>query len=120
MKFSVTVLFLIVFLSLAMLSNSVNLRGETYRRVRRTMGAGGSYINCLAIGNSSQRICSYDLGLLEAIEQRQKNGSRPCPEGKVFRRQCNVCKCVHGGGFECSTDLCGEDFFHTSGLPRFW
>uniref|UniRef100_A0A182PKJ8 Pacifastin domain-containing protein n=1 Tax=Anopheles epiroticus TaxID=199890 RepID=A0A182PKJ8_9DIPT len=84
------------------------------------MGAGESFINCLAIGNATQRICSYDLGLLEAIERQQKNGSRPCPEGRVFRRQCNVCKCGREGAFECSTDLCGEDFFHSTGLPRYW
>uniref|UniRef100_A0A182WNK9 Pacifastin domain-containing protein n=1 Tax=Anopheles minimus TaxID=112268 RepID=A0A182WNK9_9DIPT len=115
MKFS-ALLVGIMFLSFALCAPSA----EEYRRVRRTMGAGDSFINCLAIGNSAQRICSYDLGLLEAIEQQQKNGSRTCPEGKVFYRRCNACKCGQDGAFDCSTDLCGEDFFHTNGLPRYW
>uniref|UniRef100_A0A8W7P2B5 Pacifastin domain-containing protein n=2 Tax=gambiae species complex TaxID=44542 RepID=A0A8W7P2B5_ANOCL len=106
----------IVLLSFTVSSRSAAPRG----RYRRTMGAGESFINCLAIGNSTQRICSYDLDLLNAIERQQGNGSRPCPEGKVFRRHCNVCKCGRAGAFECSTDLCGEDFFHPTGLPRYW
>uniref|UniRef100_A0A182JHB5 Uncharacterized protein n=1 Tax=Anopheles atroparvus TaxID=41427 RepID=A0A182JHB5_ANOAO len=98
----------------------VPISGEGHRRWRRTMGAGASFINCLAIGESPQRICSHDLDLLEAIERQQKGGNRSCPEGKVFHRQCNVCKCRRNGAFECSTDLCGEDFFDPTGLPRYW
>uniref|UniRef100_A0A4Y0BKR5 Pacifastin domain-containing protein n=1 Tax=Anopheles funestus TaxID=62324 RepID=A0A4Y0BKR5_ANOFN len=116
MKFS-TILATVMFLSLAI---NVTVSVDEYRRVRRTMGAGSNFINCLAFGNSTQRICSYDLNLITAIEQQQHNGSRPCPEGKVFYHHCNACTCGHGGAFECTNDLCGEDFFHTNGLPRYW
>uniref|UniRef100_A0A182MFV4 Uncharacterized protein n=1 Tax=Anopheles culicifacies TaxID=139723 RepID=A0A182MFV4_9DIPT len=93
----------------------VTLCAEEYRRVRRTMGAGSNFINCLAIGNSTQRICSYDFGLLEAIEQRQKNGSRMCPEGKRYTLASNV----SGSAVERNVGRTETSRFYVTGANDF-
>uniref|UniRef100_A0A182FKU0 Uncharacterized protein n=2 Tax=Anopheles albimanus TaxID=7167 RepID=A0A182FKU0_ANOAL len=119
MKFSsfIIALGMVLLLTVAVASSTAAQHGD--RRYRRTLGA-ANFINCLAIGEARQRICSHSLDLLDAIERQQATGNHSCPEGKVFHRHCNVCKCQLNGAFECTTELCAEDFFHATGRPRFW